>query len=63
MIDEVLAHIKRAHRSYQRFSGSLGRLPQEYVDAEVWHAIVRGYYALLPGKPKGVFPIVLAQIL
>jgi hypothetical protein len=46
MLQEALSHIERAPRTYLRFAASLDRLPQECVDAEVWHAIVRGYYNL-----------------
>jgi hypothetical protein len=56
MLEEATRHVSRAHVTYYRFAGSLDRLPEEFVDAEVWHAVVRGFYYLLKsGGKEGFF--------
>lgn len=44
VFEEAVGHISRAGRTFRRFSDSLLRMPEEVVDARVWHAIVRGYF-------------------
>jgi hypothetical protein len=44
VMEEAVAHIGRARRTFIRFSESLLRLPPAVVDASVWHTVVRGYY-------------------
>lgn len=44
VLAEAVGHISRAGRTFRRFSDSLLRMPEEAVDARVWHAIVRGYF-------------------
>lgn len=41
---ETIGHLARAPRTYRRFADRLLRFPAELVDAQVWHAVVRGYY-------------------
>ena len=47
MIQEACSHIERTMKSYSRVRSTLHLLAPDYVDAEVWHAIVRGYYYYL----------------
>ena len=44
VLAEVVGHVERAPRTYQRFSGKLLSMPPDGVDGRVWHAVVRGYY-------------------
>ncbi len=44
VLQEVVGHISRANRSYSRFLRNLPRMSPSMVDADVWHAIVRGFY-------------------
>ena len=47
VFDETLDHIQRSPITYNRFQGSIGRLPLPAIDTNVWNAVVRGYaYAL-----------------
>ncbi len=49
VLQEAVGHIGRAHRSYLRVAAALPNQSPDYVDAEVWHAVVRGYYYHLQG--------------
>lgn len=49
VLDEAVAHIGRANRTFARFSETLLRLPPAVVDAKVWHTVVRGYYYAVKG--------------
>jgi len=44
VFEEAIGHISRAGKTFRRFSDSLSRMPEEAVDAKVWHAVVRGYF-------------------
>lgn len=44
VFEEAVGHISRAGRTFRRFSDCLLRMPEQVVDARVWHAIVRGYF-------------------
>jgi hypothetical protein len=48
MLEEAVVHIMHADRTYRRVVSHLERLPEESVLAEVWHAVVRGYYYFVP---------------
>ncbi|POM19892.1 Uncharacterised protein [Burkholderia cepacia] len=52
---EAVGHLARAPRTYRRFADRLLRFPAELVDAQVWHAVVRGYYYAKKDRFAGTF--------
>ena len=44
VLDETVTHVEGAIRTFHRFSQTLLLQNEEFVDANVWHMVVRGYY-------------------
>ncbi len=44
VLDEVVDHVGRAHRTFSRFRNTLLRMPPEAVLDQVWSVVVRGFY-------------------
>jgi len=55
VLSEVVGHLSRADKTYRRFGAGLHRLNDEAVDADVWHAIVRGFYYAKAGSTESDF--------
>lgn len=55
IIQEAAGHVGRAPKTYQRLGKRLHRLPVNAVDAEVWHAVVKGYYFHSAGSGAAEF--------
>jgi hypothetical protein len=53
VLDETVGHVQRADKTFRRFADNLIRLPEAVVTAQVWHAIVRGYYYAMRGGFQG----------
>lgn len=53
VLEETIGHVSRADRTFRRFADELLRLPSASVDANVWHAVVRGYYYAVQGGFTG----------
>jgi hypothetical protein len=49
VLEEVVGHIGRAQKTFDRFKNTLFRMSPVMVDANVWHAVVRGYYYSIKG--------------
>lgn len=50
VLDEAVGHLSRADRTLERFRTRLVRMSEAMVDAEVWNAVVRGFYYVMKEK-------------
>ena len=44
IVQEATDHISRAHRTFKKFGDQIDRFSPAMADANLWHAVVRGYY-------------------
>lgn len=56
VLNEVMGHVERALKTMKRFSDTLLRLSPAAVEAEVWHAVVQGYYYAVQAKHSTGWP-------
>jgi len=49
ILDETLGHLRRAMKTYIKYGAVMMRAPEEFVEANVWHAVVSGYYYFVKG--------------